>query len=224
MIMGLYMKKVLIISNEETADSLGDILLAPRYGLGEHLQDIPNLVAKVRSLGDFQVEVLHHTQIGQMDAFHPDYVVLSGIFTDRALSNEEILTRYAEEIRWLKTANIPVLGICMGLQLICASENVFTVPIRDGRNEFGFTMLHSTGNHPFLTGIPRDFRCLELHRRQAERLPDGYELLASSELCAVQMIINSSRPIVGVQFHPELTDGSCTDGLMLLKRFFDYFA
>ena len=52
------MKRVLILSNEESAESPGLITDAVRYGLPQGLCNIPNLQSVVRSLGAYEVVVL----------------------------------------------------------------------------------------------------------------------------------------------------------------------
>lgn len=110
------MKRVLILSNEESAESPGLITDAVRYGLPQGLCNIPNLQSVVRSLGAYEVVVLYHKQIGEVGRLAPDAVLLSGIFTDRALPYDTVLREYEGVISWLRTADVPTFGICLGLR------------------------------------------------------------------------------------------------------------
>ncbi len=65
------MKRVLILSNEESAESPGLITDAVRYGLPQGLCNIPNLQSVVRSLGAYEVVVLYHKQIGEVGRLAP---------------------------------------------------------------------------------------------------------------------------------------------------------
>lgn len=212
------MKRVLILSNEESAESPGLITDAVRYGLPQGLCNIPNLQSVVRSLGAYEVVVLYHRQIGEVGRLAPDAVLLSGIFTDRALPYDTVLREYEGVISWLRTADVPTFGICLGLQLICAA---FGVGIRrlPGEGEFGFKPLYRQTAHPLLEGVAEPLHCLELHRCEIDHVPEGFSLLLSSGLCRGQMIAHASRSLFGTQFHPELTDGYHRDGIQLLENF-----
>lgn len=176
------MKRVLILSNEESAESPGLITDAVRYGLPQGLCNIPNLQSVVRSLGAYEVVVLYHKQIGEVGRLAPDAVLLSGIFTDRALPYDTVLREYEGVISWLRTADVPTFGICLGLQLICAA---FGVGIRrlPGEGEFGFKPLYRQTAHPLLEGVAEPLHCAELHRCEIDHVPEGFSLLLSSDLC-----------------------------------------
>lgn len=212
------MKRILILSDEEHAESPGLIRAAEDYGLPRGLCNIPNLEQTLRSLGPYEVVTLHHSRIGELDRLTPDGVVLSGIFTDRALPYETVLREYDGVISWLRTAEIPVFGICLGLQLLCAA---FGVGIRrlPGEGEFGFTPLVPQAAHPLLQGLPEPLHCLELHRCEIQRVPEGFSLLLSSRLCRHQMIVHDTRPLAGTQFHPELVNDRHRGGIQLLENF-----
>ena len=232
------MKRVLILSNEESAESPGLITDALRYGLPQGLCNIPNLQSVVRSLGAYEVVVLYHKQIGEVGRLAPDAVLLSGIFTDRALPYDTVLREYEGVISWLRTADVPTFGICLGLQLICSAAfwrasragkwalgigmgAAFGVGIRrlPGEGEFGFKPLYRQTAHPLLEGVAEPLHCLELHRCEIDHVPEGFSLLLSSDLCRGQMIAHASRSLFGTQFHPELTDGYHRDGIQLLENF-----
>ena len=211
------MKRVLILSNEESAGSPGLIADAARYGLPEGLCNIPNLQSVVKRLGTYEAVTLYHEQVGEIGRLAPDAVLLSGIFTDKALPYNTV-REYEGVISWLRTADIPTFGICLGLQLICAA---FGVGIRrlPGEGEFGFKPLYRQADHPLLEGVAEPLHCLELHRCEIERVPEGFSLLLSSDLCRGQMIAHASRPLFGTQFHPELTNAQHRDGIQLLENF-----
>lgn len=217
------MKRVLIISNEDTRDNNGKIMLSGQLGLGEDMYDIPNLIQTIQDMGDYQVIRIHHTQVSEITAFSPDYVILSGRFSAKAMTSEEILSEFQEEIDWIKHTSTPTLGICMGLQLICAAFGVETIPLDFSIGEYGFTELKAAEVHPQLGKLPDRFWCMEMHRCQAARVPEGFCLMATSKECRVQMIAHQSRPIMATQFHPELMTSEHRDGLLIIKPFFEAY-
>lgn len=218
------MKRVLIVSCEETPASPGHIPNSAQYGLPQEISDIPNLCAVIRALGDYDVRTIHHTAISRWESLQPDYVILSGRFSPNVLSKEDMVREYRTLIDWIPAAAVPVLGICMGLQLICAAYGVTTRRLDDPAGEYGFTELHRVCGHPLLARIGETFSVLELHRCEAEQLPPDFQLLASSDKCRIQMIAHRTRPLEGVQFHPELTTPQQSDGLRILEGFFHAYA
>ena len=42
------------------------------------------------------------------------------------------------------------------------------------------------------------------HRDQVETVPPGFEVLAGTETCAIAAMAHRERPLVSVQFHPEV--------------------
>ena len=44
---------------------------------------------------------------------------------------------------------------------------------------------------------------LEMHYWEAKQIPPGFQLLASTADCPVQLIRQIDRPVYGAQFHPE---------------------
>lgn len=217
------MKKVLIISNEECPQNLGRISRGIRFGLANELYDIPNLRDVIRRFGGFDISTVHHSQINKQFDPTADYIILSGRFSGHALTFEQMLDIYENLIEWIKISNVPILGICMGHQLICAAFGVKTMPMNTEFGEYGFTELNHCGNHALTEGVPQYFHCMEMHKCQVESVPNEFDLIASSENCKVQMICHKVRPIVGTQFHPELNTDAQQDGLLILRKFFDTF-
>jgi GMP synthase (glutamine-hydrolysing) len=125
-------------------------------------------------------------------------------------------------IEWIKGSRVPLLGICLGLQLIGSAFGVPTVRVvEDG--EFGFSMLQKEQDHPLLKGVSSSFRVMEMHRCGLLEVPEGFTLLASSSKCRVQMIVHIGRPIVAVQFHPEINTAAQQSGFQVLQEFFHLY-
>lgn len=63
-------------------------------------------------------------------------------------------------------------------------------------------------------------RVQEYHAWEVKSLGRRLRLLASSDTCRVQAFVHRSRPIYGVQFHPEQASENCPDGFKVLRNFF----
>jgi GMP synthase-like glutamine amidotransferase len=105
--------------------------------------------------------------------------------------------RHLDKFRWLQEEQIPVLGICAGMQIIAA---VWGGTIEPGE-EIGMTTIRTLCENPLLEGR-QEFPAYELHSFSPVP-PDCFQILAFSSRCS-QVIGHHSLPQFGVLFHPEV--------------------
>jgi len=131
--------------------------------------------------------------------FKPTGIILSGgpksVYEDGAPS-------VAEELFEL---GVPVLGICYGMQLMSRHFGGEVVPA--GKREFGHADIFSCGD----PGLLFDSFFIEgkspvwmSHGDHVEKVPAGFQVVASSANAPVCAIQDVSRSLYGVQFHPEV--------------------
>ena len=210
------MKRILLVSDEKTPQDNGFITDSAKHGLGENLYNLPNLRVALARQGDFEIVTRHHTEL--LDAPERDYTVLSGRFQPRMLT--ELDEEYRVLFDFIRANETPMLGICAGVQLISHAFGSAIRTMDDPDGEFGFTRMTVCAQHPMLEGLEDGFTCMEMHRDIVCSVPEGFTLLASTQKCPVQMIAHNARPIVGMQFHPELQNEAHRDGERLLQNFF----
>ncbi len=110
---------------------------------------------------------------------------------------------------------VPVLGICYGLQLM--------VEMLGGRvrgtnhREYGKTVLKIKDSSDLFHGISGGMISWMSHGDYAEALPEGFEVIASSENCPTAAIRDTSRQLYAVQFHPEVAHTE--NGLQIIRNF-----
>jgi GMP synthase (glutamine-hydrolysing) len=115
----------------------------------------------------------------------------------------------------LLTAGVPVLGICYGQQLMA---HILGGHVRKGdRGEYGFAQLDIIHADTILNGIEGRQQVWMNHRDLVISLPDDFEVLASTETCAIAAMSSPARRLFAVQFHPEVAHTPC--GLTILKNF-----
>jgi GMP synthase (glutamine-hydrolysing) len=98
----------------------------------------------------------------------------------------------------------PVLGVCYGMQLI--SYILGASVIRGGRREYGRAHVTPLGESVLFRGFtPEEGATVWMsHGDHIEQAPPGFRVTASSEGNPVVAFEHESRPIHGVQFHPEV--------------------
>ena len=111
------------------------------------------------------------------------------------------------EKRWIAQAlerGIPMLGICLGAQLIACALGSSVGP--NGQKEIGWFDVDGHSAETDCFSFPERFRCFHWHG-ETFTLPHGAVQLASSEACGNQAF-QYGRKVIGLQFHPETTETS----------------
>jgi len=98
---------------------------------------------------------------------------------------------------------IPILGICYGMQASCRAMGSRVAP--GVSREFGRTSCRVHAPEGLLDGIPESFTVWMSHGDQVEDLSDHFVSLAQTDTCPFAAVKHHSRPIYGLQFHPEVT-------------------
>jgi GMP synthase (glutamine-hydrolysing) len=111
---------------------------------------------------------------------------------------------------------IPILGLCYGMQLICF---LMKGQVKPGKaREYGRAHLHiNDTNHPLLQGMPDQTTVWMSHGDQVSDAGNVFTPLASTHTCPIAAVQHKSKPIYGLQFHPEVSHTPL--GSVLLKNF-----
>jgi len=125
--------------------------------------------------------------------------------------------------------NIPILGICGGHQALALGFGGKVGPIRAGEDDClpysrdrqsGVIALKVTAADPLFRGVDGELRIRQSHYDEVKVLPKGFVVLASDRLCPIQIMRHGTRPVYGIQGHPEYFSGNRPDGGILLRNFF----
>jgi len=153
----------------------------------------------------------------EIKQFSPKGIILSG-GPETVTSND---TPRANQVVF--EMGIPVLGICYGMQTM-TKQLGGKVETSDHR-EFGFAQIRARGHSQLLKDIedtitPEGYGLLDVWMSHGDRvveLPEGFNLISSSEGAPIAGIANEEKQFYGVQFHPEVTHTK--QGLRILSRF-----
>lgn len=189
---------------------------------------IENIVSNIERLVKRPTtRVIHISELAQAaEEFEPQAIVLGGTLRDFDYYNRRILENFAAFIR---QTTIPVLAICGGHQLVGMSFGARVVTLdkleqheqRENRTvEYQYRFIRITQpRDPIFRGLrdpesrvwqdytkeARILRVWQNHGLQLDRVPDGFNLLATSYLCRNQMMVRTvnDQMIYAVQFHLE---------------------
>ena len=113
------------------------------------------------------------------------------------------------------SSNSAVLGICYGQQLM--AYNLGGHVRKGDKGEYGLAVLHRIKPHALFDGLNGDSQVWMNHRDQVESVPPGFEILAGTETCSIAAMAHRERPLLSVQFHPEVVH--TTEGRRILSNF-----
>ena len=103
---------------------------------------------------------------------------------------------------WVFERDLPVLGICYGMQALVHQLGGEVVPGQ--AQEYGSAVLHQNGGEaPLFTELPPTFQVWMSHGDRIAALPPGFSSLAYTENSPVAAL-GDGKSIFGLQFHPEV--------------------
>ena len=98
---------------------------------------------------------------------------------------------------------IPILGICYGHQLLAQLAGG---KLHKGEKaEYGTTELTISTKSELLNGLQEKETVWMNHRDAVAKLPEGFNIIASTKNCSIAAFENSKAKLYGVQFHPEVS-------------------
>jgi GMP synthase (glutamine-hydrolysing) len=153
-------------------------------------------------------------------AFNADGIILSGSPESVLMDASAVSPRAPERVFEL---GVPVLGICYGMQTMTEQLGGEVEPSE--HREFGYAMVQTAGGNQLLEGLvdaelddgSPALHVWMSHGDRVRSLPDGFEVIASTENAPLAGMADESRRFYGLQFHPEVTH---TDqGQRIIERF-----
>ena len=110
---------------------------------------------------------------------------------------------------------IPILGICYGLQLLALQYGGKVEPVKE--REYGRAHLSAKSKAKLLSGIQSKSIVWMSHGDKVTKIPKGFKAIAVTDNSPHCVIADTKRNIYGLQFHPEVQHS--VQGKTFLKNF-----
>jgi GMP synthase (glutamine-hydrolysing) len=154
------------------------------------------IARRVRECGVFSELLPHDVDLDEVRRRRPRGVILSGGPNSVYAEGAPPLRRELLEL------DVPVLGICYGMQLLARELGGRVEGAEVG--EFGRSRLTVGRPGRLLAGTPDEQTCWMSHRDTVFEAPPGFDALASSTASPVAAFESDGRGLYGIQFHPEV--------------------
>lgn len=176
------------------------------------------IARRVREVGVFSEIRAWDITDAEIREFNPKGIILSG-------GPESVHADESPRVPPLVfELGVPVLGICYGMQ---AMAEQFGGKVESSSvQEFGYAQVKVVAErgllHDIKDHVDHDTGAALLdvwmsHGDKVVAMPEGFELIASTESCPIAGICNTTKKLYGIQFHPEVTH------TLQGKRIFEHF-
>lgn len=106
--------------------------------------------------------------------------------------------------RFFTEANLPVLGICYGMQAMATALGGELLIKRDGKGEYGPTQIHYYALNPLIKGL-KSAKAIMSHKDTVLKVPKGFKIFAETPDIPIAGMCNIDKKLYGIQFHPEVS-------------------
>ena len=175
------------------------------------------IARRIREIGIYCELAPFDVNIHFIQNFNPNGVILSGGPDTVSENNSARAPKIVFEL------NVPVLGICYGMQTMAVQHGGEAKSAN--KSEFGFAQIRARNHSKLLDKIYDEINSnghelLDVwmsHGIEVTKLPSGFELIASTDNCPIAAFENKDKKYFGLQFHPEVTHTK--QGMKILERF-----
>lgn len=145
-------------------------------------------------------KILHYKE--KLDFKKNDKLIICGT----ALKDNDYLENL-KRFNYLKDIEIPVLGICSGMQILCMING----SALSKKTEIGLIDIRTTKPNKLFDG---NFKAYSLHQNSVT-LPKGFITIAKSR-SIIQSVKHKEKEIYGVMFHPEVRNREMIEKFLTL--------
>lgn len=165
------------------------------------------IARRVRELGVYSEVVPFNMPLSEILEKKPSGIILSGGPSSVNAEDAHLVDKA------LFQQEIPVLGICYGMQL---TTHLLGGKVKKGeKGEYGKSTFEVVRSNSILSGISRHSTVWMSHFDEVEEVPEGFEISGKSDVIAA--MANEKEKIYALQFHPEVSHTD--EGAKMIENF-----
>ncbi|NDR77419.1 glutamine-hydrolyzing GMP synthase [Fructilactobacillus sanfranciscensis] len=179
-----------MVKNERNYDSVMVLDFGSQYN--------QLITRRVREMGVYSELKPHTMTAKEIKAMNPKAIIFSG--GPNSVNGDGALAVDPE----IFNLGLPILGICYGMQLMAKDLKGGEIVTADN-SEYGQAQIEVTDkDSKFFKGMNDKQTVLMSHGDFVTKVPDGFEITATSGSCPISAMADPKRGFYAVQFHPEV--------------------
>ncbi len=152
------------------------------------------ITRRVREAGVYSELVHFDAPWSRVETLNPAAIILSG-------GPASVYEEGAPALPgWLWEHDLPVLGICYGMQLL--AHELGGKVIGADKREYGPATIEVNDESPLFAGMPQSIDVWMSHGDHVEAIPPGFEVIGESSRLPFAAMIKGN--VAAIQFHPEV--------------------
>jgi GMP synthase (glutamine-hydrolysing) len=193
-------------------------------GQGDSPRELRAVLGRMRAGLEILTEPFHAVSLRRIKSLKPSHIILSG---QSHPWNQYSTASLAGVFDVIKKAAQPILGVCGGHQQMALA---FGAPVdlmarlepgegyAGAKRERGYFPV-DTNRQGIFKDLPGRITVWHSHFDEVKQLPRDFRVTAWNDNSPIQAMQHTSRPLFGVQFHPEFFDDEHADGRRIIEKF-----
>jgi GMP synthase (glutamine-hydrolysing) len=125
--------------------------------------------------------------------------------------------RAGNSLDYVNELDCPILGICLGHQIIAKAYGGEIGAA--GIESYAKIKIDILDENEILKGFGDSLDVWASHKDEVIKAPENFKVIATSPICGVEAMKHETKPVYGIQFHPEVHHTE--NGAKIFENFYE---